>query len=126
MEARDGILLSEFIISNDVFRGALLVRLKMDISKTILLLANEHHSDQKKCYKRFSYIFSQCNLLHKKRLCQLNARECGIKEDFNQNGSLITVNHFSYAPLFQDPHFLTKMLESNILYDSVYIDILSV
>ena len=25
-----------------------------------------------------------------------------------------TVSHFSYAPLFQGPHFLTKMLESNI------------
>ena len=30
-------------------------------------------------YKRFSY----------NRLCELNARESGIKEDFNQNGSLI-------------------------------------
>ena len=27
-----------------------------------------------------------------------------------------TVSHFSYAPLFQGPRFLTKMLESNILY----------
>ena len=37
-----------------------------------------------------------------------------------------TVSHFSYAPLFQSPHFLTKMLESNILYDYLLIDILSV
>ena len=37
-----------------------------------------------------------------------------------------TVSHFSYAPLFQGPHFLTKMLESNILYDNLLIDILSV
>ena len=37
-----------------------------------------------------------------------------------------TVSHFSYAPFFQGPHFLTKMLESNILYDSLFIDILSV
>ena len=35
----------------------------------------------------------------------------------------ITVSHFSYAPLFQGPHFLTKMLESNILYDNLFIDI---
>ena len=37
-----------------------------------------------------------------------------------------TVSHFSYAPLFQGPHFLTKTLESNILYENLYIDILSV
>ena len=37
-----------------------------------------------------------------------------------------TVNHFSNAPLFQGTHFLTKMLESNILYDNLFIDILSV
>ena len=37
-----------------------------------------------------------------------------------------TVSHFSYAPLFQGPHFFTKMLESNILYDNLFIDILSV
>ena len=37
-----------------------------------------------------------------------------------------TVSHFSYAPLFPGPHFLTKMLESNILYDNLFIDILSV
>ena len=37
-----------------------------------------------------------------------------------------TVSHFSYAPLFQGPHFLTKMMESNILYDNLFIDILSV
>ena len=37
-----------------------------------------------------------------------------------------TVSHFSYAPFFQGPHFLTKMLESNILYDNLFNDILSV
>ena len=37
-----------------------------------------------------------------------------------------TVSHFSYARLFQGPHFLTKMLESNIPYDNLFIDILSV
>ena len=39
---------------------------------------------------------------------------------------LPTVSHLSYAPLFQGPHFLTKMLKSNILYDNLFIDILSV
>ena len=39
---------------------------------------------------------------------------------------LNTVSHFSYAPFFQAPHFLTKILESNILYDTLFIDILSV
>ena len=37
-----------------------------------------------------------------------------------------TVSHFSYAPFFKGPHFFTKMLESNILYDDLLIDILSV
>ena len=37
-----------------------------------------------------------------------------------------TVSQISYAPLFQGPHFLTKMLESNILYDNLFIDTLSV
>ena len=37
-----------------------------------------------------------------------------------------TVSHFSYSPPFPGPHFLTKMLESNILFDNLRIDILSV
>ena len=37
-----------------------------------------------------------------------------------------TVSHFNYAPLFQGPYFLIKTLESNILYDNLLIDILSV
>ena len=37
-----------------------------------------------------------------------------------------TVSHFSYALPFQGPHFLTKMLESNILFDELLIDSLSV
>ena len=32
----------------------------MEISKSALLPANEHKSDQKKCYKWFSYEFSLC------------------------------------------------------------------
>ena len=32
----------------------------MEFSKSALLLANEHRSDQKKCHKRFSYEFSLC------------------------------------------------------------------
>ena len=36
------------------------------------------------------------------------------------------MSHFSYAPPFQGPHFLTKLLESNILYAHLLIDILSV
>ena len=39
---------------------------------------------------------------------------------------ICTVSHFSYAPPFQGPHFLTKMLASNILYAHLLIDILSV
>ena len=37
----------------------------MEISKTAVLLANEHGSDKKKCYKWFSYTFSLCNRNHK-------------------------------------------------------------
>ena len=44
----------------------------------------------------------------------------------NMELMLFTVSHFSYAPFFQGPHFLTKMLESNILYHNLFIDILSV
>ena len=40
--------------------------------------------------------------------------------------SINTVSHFSYAPPFHGPHFLTKMLESKILYDHLRINILSV
>ena len=46
--------------------------------------------------------------------------------DFNEiwfRSSGYTVSHFSYAPFFEGPHFLTKMLESNILYDNLFIDI---
>ena len=32
----------------------------MEISKSAVLLAIEHRSDQKKCYKLFSYEFSLC------------------------------------------------------------------
>ena len=45
--ARDDILLSDFLISNDVFGGTLWVRLNLEISKSAVLLANEHQSDQK-------------------------------------------------------------------------------
>ena len=49
--ARDGILLSDFVILNDVVGGTLWTRLNMEILKLAVLLANEHQSDQKKCYK---------------------------------------------------------------------------
>ena len=32
-----------------------------------------------------------------------------------------TVSHFSYAPFFQGPQFLTKMLEATILYDNLFM-----
>ena len=32
----------------------------MEILKSAVLLANEHQSDQKKCYTLFSYEFSRC------------------------------------------------------------------
>ena len=60
----------------------------MEISKSVVLLANEHQSDQKKMLQMISvYIFAMYSFTHK-RLCQRNARKCSIKIDFNQNGSL--------------------------------------
>ena len=56
----DGILLSDFLILNDVLGGTLWEILNMEISKSALFLANEHQSDQKKCNKWFSYEFSIC------------------------------------------------------------------
>ena len=47
-----------------------------------------------------------------------------FRNEFNKFNN--TVSHFSYAPLFQGPHLLTNMLESNILYDNLFIDILFV
>ena len=47
----DLVSLSDFLISNDVFGGTLWLRLNMEISKSAALLATEHQSDQKLCYK---------------------------------------------------------------------------
>ena len=46
--ARHGIHLSDILISNDVLGGTLWLRLNMETSKSAVLLANEHQSDQKK------------------------------------------------------------------------------
>ena len=49
-----------------------------------------------------------------------------FKNIHEQHFSVNTVSHFSYAPLFQGPHFKTKMLESNIFLNNLPIDIFSV
>ena len=59
----------------------------MEISKSAVLFANEHQSDQKYVTNYFS-ITSRSVFVHAKRLCQWNVRKCSIKKDFNQNGSL--------------------------------------
>ena len=84
-----GNLLSDFLISNDVLGGTLYVRLNMKISKLAVLLANEHRSDQKKCYKIFSYEFSPCIRSRKNDSVNGMPKKCSIKEDFNQYDSLI-------------------------------------
>ena len=57
----------------------------------------------------------------------LNLQEAqSIHDSMNIPKIEFTVSHFSYVPLFQGPHFLTKMQESNILFDNLLIDILSV
>ena len=58
----------------------------MKISKTAVLLANEHHSGQKKCCKQFSYIF--CYVIVHGTMgagCQRKWHQGG----FNRNGGLI-------------------------------------
>ena len=54
----------------------------MEISKSAVLLANEHQHGQKNDTNdfriHFRYVF-----VHAKRLCQWNARKCSIKKDFN-------------------------------------------
>ena len=59
----------------------------MEISKSAVLLANEHQSDHKNVTNNFVKNFGLCSFTQK-RLCQWNARKCSIKADFNQNGSL--------------------------------------
>ena len=60
----------------------------MEISKSAVLLANEHQSDQKKMLKMIFVLIFAMYSFTQKRLCQWNVRKCSIKEDFNQNGSL--------------------------------------
>ena len=64
------------------------MRLNVEISKSALLLANEHQSDQKKMLQMIFVKKFATYSLTQKRLCQWNARKCSIKEDFNQNDSL--------------------------------------
>ena len=68
----------------------------MGISKTAVFLANKYQSDQKMLQTLFNIYFCDV-IVHAKRLSQLNARECCIKEDFNKNGSpLISFNIKQY------------------------------
>ena len=60
----------------------------MEISKSAVLLANEHRSDQKNVTCDFRMNFRYVFVHHAKRLCQWNARKCSINKDFNQNDSL--------------------------------------
>ena len=55
-----------------------------------------------------------------------NYRETCKSFPFNLKCNMTTVGHFSCLPLFKGPHFLTKMMESNILYHNLLIYILSV
>ena len=63
------------------------MKLNVQITKSAVLLANEHQSDQKNVTNDFRLIFAM-NSFTQKRRCQWNARKCSIREDFNQIGSL--------------------------------------
>ena len=70
-----------------------------------------------------SNIFQKCYSLPKPE-----AHELQKLRVIETEGKLIetnTVSHFSYAPHFQGLHFFTKMLEANIFYENLLIDILS-
>ena len=55
------------------------------------------------------------------RLNSLRPLEVGQGKSLMNVPRRPTVSHFSYAPLFQGPHFLTKRLESNNLYDNLLL-----
>ena len=68
----------------------------------------------------------ECNMIYAK-----NYSIYYIGPDFNYIWALFPLNlyavsHFSCTPLFQAPRFFTKILESNILYNRLLIDIVSV
>ena len=60
----------------------------MEISKSAVLLATEHQSNQKKNYKLFSYRFSLCIRLRNNDAVNGIPEKCSIREAFNQNGRL--------------------------------------
>ena len=61
----------------------------------------------------FEYLSNTCTHFHnKERKIFIHIKQYLLMSD------IYTVSHFSYAPLFKSPHFFTKLLESNILYDN--------
>ena len=78
--------ISDFLNQYDVFMTFWASK-NMNISKTAVLLANEHQSVQKKCYKRFLHTFLLCNRSLKTTMWT----ECKRKWhqwSFNQNDGL--------------------------------------
>ena len=59
----------------------------MEISKLSVLLANEHQSDKRNVTNDFR-MHVRYVIVHAKTTRHWNARECSIKEDLNQNGTL--------------------------------------
>ena len=59
----------------------------MEISKSAVLLADEHQSDQKNVTNVFRINF-RYEFVHAKTTLSMNDRKCSIKKDLNQNGSL--------------------------------------
>ena len=56
--------LSDFLNLNDILIDTLWARKIFTFSKTAVLLANGHHSDQNKFYKRFCYFTSDFVIVH--------------------------------------------------------------
>ena len=59
----------------------------MEISKSAVLLANEHRSDQKNVTNDLHMIFRSV-FDHAKTTLSMECQKCCIKEDFNQNDCL--------------------------------------
>ena len=67
----------------------------MEISKTAVLLVNEHRSDQKKCYKGFSYTFSLCNCNRKNDYVNGIPENVASRRILNQNCTLSIIEILS-------------------------------
>ena len=63
------------------------MKFNVQISKSGVLIANEHQSDQKNVTNDFRLNFCY-EFVHAKATLSMECQKCSIREDFNQIGSL--------------------------------------